>query len=111
MLDPDGSRFYWMEFEKGNLKSAFLNGSDVRQLFGANIIKHKTSYFSFDVYGDHLYLCYNSQIERIHKLNAGESTVLYNATTDKFQILYALRVFQEEGKFYIIFNSVFSLIN
>lgn len=83
-----------MEFAKGNLKSAALDGSDVKQLFSTNV---KSSFYSVDVYGDHVYLCYNSLIVRIHKHLEDEITVIYNAT-EKSQMLYALRIYQEKGK-------------
>lgn len=83
-----------MEFETGNLKSATLNGSDVRHLFSANMTY---AFYSLDVYGDHLYLCYNRQIVRIHKRLEEESTVLYHAS-DEFKVLYALRIYQQKGK-------------
>lgn len=83
-----------MDSYTANLNSAALDGSDVRKLFRADT---KSTMYSIDVYEDHIYLCYNRLIVRIHKHLQDEFAVVYNAT-ETSDMLYALRVYQEEGK-------------
>lgn len=99
ILDPDHGRLYWTEFEKGIVKSAFLNGSDVQQVFSAN--PKYFWYYSLDIYENYIYLSYNTYIIRIHKLIADEYTVLYNGTDTFYDIIGALRVYTNAGnRFY-----------
>lgn len=95
--DPHGDRLYWVQIgerDERNLKSATLNGSDVRQLLKSYTI---SDYYSFDVYGNYIYLTNRTLIIRINKLFEDEYKVLYNST-DSIAVIRVCQQSQGEGK-------------
>lgn len=84
-----------MEYNTGNLQSAFFNGSDVRTIVSTHAINTN---LDIDVNKDFIFYTCNSQIMKINKSLGQTPTVIHSDTHQ----IHGLLLYKQDGKNTII---------
>ncbi|CAG2241717.1 LRP2 [Mytilus edulis] len=96
-IDFKGNRLYWMNFATGDLKSAYLNGTDDRKVFSTNTTIKNVGIHVLD---SELYCINFNKILKVTLSPVTSSRVIYQGTNR----IYGLFVYKEKRKYFFIFN-------
>lgn len=88
--DVDFKRLYWMEYNTGDLQSAWINGSDVKTIISTNTTSQNRN---IDIVGDFIFYTNHKRIMKINKSLGHNPTVLH---TDTYKI-YGLLFYKSKG--------------
>lgn len=89
--DVDVKRLYWMEFNTGDLRSSWENGSDVETIISTNATFQNKD---IDIDGELIFYTNDNTIMKINKSLGHNPTVLHTDTT----YINSLLVYKSEGK-------------
>ncbi|VDI81261.1 Hypothetical predicted protein [Mytilus galloprovincialis] len=94
-VDVDAERLYWMEYEMGDLRSAWYNGSDVKTIISTNATDNN---LNIDINGDFIFYTSNNQIMKIDK-SLGQNPTVVHTDTEK---IYGFLLYKQDGENTII---------
>lgn len=89
--DVNVERLYWMEYNTGDLQSAWLNGSNVKTIISTNVTDKN---WDIDINEDFIFYTSAKQIMKTNKSSGQHPTVIHTDT----QQVYGLLFFKPIGK-------------
>ncbi|XP_052080328.1 hemicentin-1-like isoform X4 [Mytilus californianus] len=84
-IDFVDKRVYWIEYEKGDLKSALYNGSDVKTVVSTNVNLNSRE---IDIGGEYVFYTSSNTILKIHKSSGQIPTVVHTDTRQIYGLLF-----------------------
>lgn len=92
VLDFVHKRVYWMEYNTGDLKSAWYNGSGVKTVIRTKFVKSNNR--DIDIGGDYVFYTSTNKILKVHKSSGQVPAVVHRETTQ----IYGLLFYKQDGK-------------
>ncbi|VDI59316.1 Hypothetical predicted protein [Mytilus galloprovincialis] len=90
-VDVSVERLYWMEYQTGDLRSAFFNGSDVRTILSTNATNMN---WDIDTDEDFIFYTSNNRIMKINK-SLGQNPDVVHTDTEQID---GILLYKQDGK-------------